>query len=39
MVLLIDNGQGSLDFARRLVTSENSDEEPQPDPTNNAVPG
>ena len=39
MVLLINNGRGSLDFARRLVTRENSDEEPQPDPTNNAVPG
>lgn len=29
MVLLINNGRGSLDFARRLVTRENSDEEPQ----------
>ena len=39
MVLLINNGRGSLDFARRLVTRGNSDEEPQTDPTNNALPG
>ena len=39
MVLLINNGRGSLDFARRLVTRENSDREPQPGPTNNALPG
>lgn len=38
MVLLINNGRISLDFVRRLVTRENSDGEPQPDPTNNAVP-
>lgn len=39
MVLLINYGRGSLDFARRLLTLENSDEEPQPDPTNNVLPG
>ena len=38
-MLLINNGRGSLDLARRLVTRENSDEEPQPGPTNNASPG
>lgn len=38
MVLLINNGRGSLDFARRLLDQENSGEDPpQPEPTNNAA--
>ena len=38
MVLLINNGRGSLDFARRLLDQENSGKDPpQPEPTNNAA--
>lgn len=38
MVLLINNGRGSLDFARRLLDQENSGEDPpQPEPSNNAA--
>jgi len=34
---MIDNGRGSLDFARRLLADDN-DNDTQPGPVNNAVP-
>ena len=37
LVLIINNGRGSLDFARRLLAID-GDDDPQPDPVNNGAP-
>ena len=36
LILVVDNGRGSLDFTRRLLADE--DDDPQPGAVNNAVP-